>query len=162
MHAHAQLIETFYRAFKKRDAVAMAACYHPEIHFTDEVFDLRGDDVGAMWSMLCERGEDLEIRFRDVAADDHAGSAHWDAFYTFSATGRKVHNSIDARFELEDGKIIRHVDTFDFWKWSRQALGLPGLLLGWSPLLRAKVTRTAARGLASYKARRAGAASPPI
>ena len=152
MQTNAQLIESFYRCFAARDAAGMAACYHPEIHFTDEVFDLRGAEVGAMWSMLCERGEDLAIEFRDVAADDRAGVAHWDASYTFSATGRSVYNSIDARFDFRDGRIVRHVDSFDFWKWSRQALGLPGLLLGWSGFLRAKVARTAMQSLARYTA----------
>ncbi len=152
MHPNARLIETFYRSFAARDAAAMAACYHPEIHFTDEVFDLHGADAAAMWSMLCERGRDLAIEFGDVEADDRAGGAHWDASYTFSATGRRVHNSIDARFDFRDGRIVRHVDTFDFWKWSRQALGLPGLLLGWSGYLRIRVARTASRELARFAA----------
>ncbi len=154
MHANARLIETFYKALAARDAAGMAACYHPEVHFTDEVFDLRGAEAGAMWAMLCERGEDLEIEFRDIEADDRSGRAHWDATYTFTATGKKVRNSIDARFEFRDGRIARHVDSFDFWKWSRQALGLPGLLLGWSGFLRAKVRRTAARNLRRFTARR--------
>lgn len=153
MHANHALIESFYRAFAGRYADAMVACYHPQIHFTDEVFDLRGPEAGAMWKMLCERGEDLEISFSGVEADEQSGRAHWDATYTFGATGRLVHNSIDARFEFLDGKIVRHVDTFDFWKWSRQALGPPGWLLGWSGFLRGKVSGTAARQLARYQER---------
>ena len=93
MHPHAQLIKTFYRSLAARDAARMAACYAEEVHFTDEVFDLRGAEAGAMWAMLCERGEDLTIEFRDVEADDLSGRAHWDAAYTFSATGRQVRNS---------------------------------------------------------------------
>lgn len=153
MHPNAQLIETLYRSLAARDAVAMAACYDPQAHFTDEVFDLRGAEVAAMWRMLCARGEDLRVEFRDVSADDDTGRAHWDASYTFSATGRKVHNSIDAGFRFRDGRIVHHVDRFDFWRWSRQALGLPGLLLGWSGYLRAKVAGTAARNLARFTAR---------
>lgn len=153
MHPNARLLESFYRSFAERDATGMAACYHPEVHFTDEVFDLHGDEAGAMWAMLCERGKDLKIEFRDVEADDAGGRAHWEATYTFSATGRRVRNSIDARFEFEDGRIVRHVDTFDFWKWSRQALGLPGMLLGWSGYLRAKVASNASRNLARFAAK---------
>ena len=97
-----------------------------------------------MWKMLCERGKDLEVSFSDIEADERSGRAHWDATYTFSAGGNLVRNSIDASFEFEDGQIVSHVDTFDFWKWSRQALGLPGLLLGWSGFLRRKVAATAA------------------
>ena len=156
MHPNARLIETLYRSLAARDAAGMAACYHPEIHFTDEVFDLRGAEVAAMWRMLCERGEDLSVEHHDVAADEATGRAHWDATYTFSATGRKVRNSIDASFRFRDGRIVRHVDRFDFWRWSRQALGLPGLLLGWSGLLRARVARTAAGSLARYAAAGSG------
>jgi ketosteroid isomerase-like protein len=151
MHPNEGLIVVFYRAFAARDADGMAACYHPRVHFTDEVFDLHGPEVGAMWSMLCERGADLEIGFSGIEADDREGRAHWEASYTFGATGRPVRNSIDARFEFEDGKILRHVDAFDFWKWSRQALGLPGWLLGWSGLLRGKVAAKATRQLAKYQ-----------
>ena len=145
------LIEEFYTAFSKRDGEAMSACYHPKAHFSDPVFpDLRGDEVGKMWRMLCKRGKDLEIEFRDVAADGDEGQAHWDATYTFSATGRKVFNQIDATFTFEDGKIKRHVDSFDLWKWTRMALGLPGVVLGWSPMVQNKVRKTAAAGLAAF------------
>ena len=69
------------------------------------------------------------------ARDITERSAHWEATYRFSATGRLVHNIIDAEFEFDaHGLILRHRDRFDFWRWARQALGAPGLLLGWSPL----------------------------
>ncbi len=154
MHEHERLIERFYRAFAERDAAEMAACYHPDVHFTDEVFDLRGDEAGAMWAMLCERGKDLRIEFGAVQADASSGRAHWDATYSYGPKGRRVFNSIDARFEFADGKIVRHVDSFDFWKWCRQALGAPGWLLGWSGALRNKVRQTAQARLTEYRERR--------
>ena len=40
MHPNARLLQDFYSAFQRRDAAAMAACYHPDVHFRDEVFDL--------------------------------------------------------------------------------------------------------------------------
>ena len=51
------------------------------------------------------------------------------------------------------GLITRHTDRFDFWRWSRQALGAPGLLLGWSPFLRAKVRGQAAASLRRFLAK---------
>ena len=39
--------------------------------------------------------------------DDRGGSAHWEAWYTFSATGRKVHNVVEANFEFADGRVLR-------------------------------------------------------
>jgi ketosteroid isomerase-like protein len=150
MHAHEQLITSFYQAFARRDWRLMGACYHRDVHFSDPVFDLHGDQARLMWQMLCTRGRDLELTFRDVRADAARGSAHWDATYTFSATGRRVLNRIDAAFTFRDGLIVRHRDTFDFQRWARQALGLAGLLLGWSPLLRGSVRAQAAKGLANF------------
>jgi ketosteroid isomerase-like protein len=158
-HRNARLLETFYQAFQRRDPEAMVACYHPEIWFSDPVFvELRGPRAGAMWRMLCERASSLEVTFRDVTADDRTGRAHWEARYLFSATGRTVHNVIDAEFELRDGKIIRHIDRFDLWRWSAMALGPKGKLLGWLPPVRAKLRATAMRGLETWEAKaRAGA-----
>jgi ketosteroid isomerase-like protein len=152
VHPNAELIERFYTSFQRRDGAAMADCYAPVVVFSDPVFPrLEGPRAGAMWQMLCERGTDLDITFRDVTADDARGSAHWDARYTFSGTGRKVLNRIDASFEFGGGAIVRHVDSFDLYRWSRQALGPLGLLLGWSPLVRNKIRRTAAASLAAWE-----------
>lgn len=129
----------------------MGGCYHDEIVFSDPVFpELRGEEARKMWRMLCARGKDLTIEHRDVTADERTGTAHWDARYTFGATGRKVLNRIDAMFEFRDGLIVRHVDRFNFHAWARQALGPVGLLLGWTPMIRAKVRATAAKNLAAF------------
>jgi ketosteroid isomerase-like protein len=158
--ANAQTIERFYEAFSRLDAASMAACYASDAQFDDEAFSLRGrQQVGGMWRMLCSStkagGADVwKLTWRDVHADDTSGQAHWDAHYRFSATGRLVDNSIDARFGFTpDGLIATHRDSFDFWAWSRQALGAPGLFLGWTPMLRRKVRATAAANLATYLAR---------
>ena len=149
-HPNAALLERFYSAFARRDAATMAACYAPDARFSDPVFDLAGDEIGAMWSMLCERGRDLRVEWRDVRADDATGAAHWEARYTFSATGRPVHNVIDAAFTFNAGRIARHVDTFDLWRWSRMALGAKGALLGWTPFVRKAIQRQARRGLDAW------------
>ena len=144
MESNTKLIEDFYSAFAARDSAAMVECYHPEVRFSDPVFtDLRGARAGGMWEMLCEGGKDLKVEFRDVSAAGSTGSAHWDAWYTFSGTGRAVHNPIDASFEFQDGKIIRHIDSFDLHAWTSQALGLPGRLFGGLPFFQKKVRATA-------------------
>ncbi len=147
-----ETIERFYSAFSKRDGEAMAACYHADIHFSDPVFrDLHGEHAGNMWKMLCERGKDLVIVSSAIEASETQGSAHWDATYTFSGTGRPVENKIDATFEFRDGLISRHVDRFDLWKWTRMALGPIGTVLGWSPIVKGKVRGQAADGLAAWE-----------
>ncbi len=145
------LIERFYAAFARRDAVGMLACYHPQVTFSDPVFpalDARG--VATMWTMLCERGKDLAIVVSDIDASATAGRAHWVANYTFSATGRKVTNRIDAVFEFRDGAIFRHTDSFSLWRWSAMALGAKGVFLGWLPPVQSAIRGQAARALAAY------------
>ena len=130
----------------------MGACYAPSAHFRDAVFDLHGPEVPAMWRMLCERGKDLRVEFRDVRVDGNQGTAHWEAWYTFSATGRRVHNVIDASFRLEQGRIVEHIDRFDFHRWAAQALGPAGRLFGWAPPFRHMIQRRAAKGLTAFMA----------
>lgn len=155
MHPNAALIHRLYEAFARRDAEAMADCYHPDVEFSDPVFtDLRGEHAGNMWRMLCARAEDLVIEHSEVEADDERGRAHWDATYTFTATGREVRNSIDASFRFSDGAIREHRDRFDLWKWTRMALGVPGVILGWSPLVQNKVRSQAAAQLATFESKR--------
>lgn len=149
------LFRRFYDAFAARDGDAMAACYADDVHFSDPAFpDLRGEEARDMWRMLTGRAADLRVEYRVERADERGGAVHWEAWYTFSQTGRKVHNVIDATLEVRDGRIVRHTDRFDFHRWSKQALGPAGLLLGWSGFLQRKVQAKAAAGLAQFRARR--------
>lgn len=151
MSSNAATIESFYQAFEQRDHAAMAACYHRDVHFSDPVFtDLRGDEVTAMWHMLCVQGTDLAVQYGDVTSEGEGGTAHWEARYTFTPTGRFVHNAVDASFVFQDGRIIEHVDDFDLWRWTRQALGTLGVLTGWTGLARGKVREAADQNLRRF------------
>lgn len=66
-----------------------------------------------------------------------------------------MHNVIDARFTFRDGKIIRHVDSFDLHRWAAMALGPAGRLLGWLPPFQNGIRKKAAAGLDAYMAKRA-------
>jgi ketosteroid isomerase-like protein len=148
-----ELLDRFYGAFGARDGAGMAACYAPDVTFSDPVFtDLRGAEAGAMWRMLTGRAQDLEVELLDRVADGDRGTARWRATYTYSQTGRRVVNDVRAEFRFADGRIASHVDSFGFHRWARQALGPPGLLLGWTPLLRSTVRRRARAALDDFMA----------
>ena len=156
MHPNARLIHTFYTAFQARDAEGMIACYQAGVTFSDPVFGvLRGNEAADMWRMLCARGKDLEIEFDRIQADDQGGSARWQARYTFSKSNRRVLNVIHASFEFKDGKILRHTDRFNLWKWAAMALGPLGAFLGWTPFVRSGIRREARRGLELFTRERA-------
>jgi ketosteroid isomerase-like protein len=154
-HANAETLTRFYQAFQRLDAETMAACYAPNVVFSDPAFPaLHGAEAADMWRMLTSRAQDFSLDFEGVEADDHQGRVRWTARYLFSKTGRQVVNVIDAQFTFENGLIVTHRDQFDLWRWSHQALGLKGLLLGWSPLVRGAIRRQAAASLAYYRASR--------
>lgn len=146
-------IERFYDAFARLDGATMEACYAEQARFDDEAFALQGRrQIGGMWRMLCAATQARgRAQWQLQVSDLTDRSAHWEAHYLFPATGRLVHNRIDAEFEFDaEGRIMRHRDRFDFARWARQALGLPGWLLGWTPWLRAKVRRQAAAKLQQF------------
>lgn len=151
MNDNEKLIHHFYSSFKNKDFAGMQNCYADSATFSDAVFqDLNSAQVKAMWKMLVLNGKDLELHFQNVSAEEKSGSAEWIANYTFSKTGKKVENRIKANFEFENGKIINHKDSFDFYKWAKQALGISGLLLGWTSFLQNKVRQTAMKSLDDF------------
>lgn len=155
MNTNEELITKFYTAFQAKDGNTMSNSYHADAEFSDPAFqNLKGKEVGAMWMMLVERGQNLSIRFSNVKADDTHGSADWEADYSFSKTGRMVYNKIHAEFTFQDGKIKTHKDSFSLWKWAGMAMGPVGNFLGWLPLIQNKIRKEAMTGLSLYMKRK--------
>lgn len=155
MHQNEKLIDKFYNGFKNLDVIQMKSCYHPDVLFSDPVFPmLQGKAVPAMWSMLIDNLKRSEqpwhLEHSRVSADDLTGSCHWEAHYTLSTTGRKVHNRIDAKFEFKDGLIVRHVDHFDFYRWARLGFGAMGVIIGWTRFFKNKVQKKVTKQLEKY------------
>jgi len=140
MNENEELIQTFYDAFARLDYKTMQSCYSDDPVFNDPVFGiLQGDEVRAMWEMLCKNAKDFSLQYSLIEIDGEYGTCNWTATYTFSKTGRRVVNKVKAHMRIQNGKITEHTDEFDIYKWSRQALGLPGVLLGWSGYLKNKI-----------------------
>lgn len=144
VHPNAELLERFYTAFEAKDHATMAACYADDATFSDPVFpSLDANRVRAMWRMFCTSGSALDVTHSNVQADDDTGSGRWEAVYDFPKTGRRVHNKITSAFTFRDGLIVTHHDNFDFFRWSRMALGPVGVALGWSPIVKNQVRQQA-------------------
>lgn len=151
MNSNQQLIERFYQAFQQRDWRTMQTCYHTEATFHDPAFrTLNCKQTKAMWHMLCENAKEFRLEFSDAAANENTGKCKWRASYLFSRSGRQVHNIIDAAFQFKDGLIVSHRDSFDLWRWSRMALGAPGILLGWTNMMQQKVHDSALHSLTKF------------
>jgi ketosteroid isomerase-like protein len=153
-------VKRFYEALMAKDAEGMAKLYHDEARFDDPVFEgLQGEEVRNMWRMLLDRAtDDFKVEVQEVEEDDRQGVARWEAWYTYSATNRKIHNKIKASFEIKDGLITYHNDCFTLWTWLGQAYGIKGLLMGWAPWVRTKLRSGARSALVKYGAKRLEAA----
>jgi hypothetical protein len=152
MNFNESILHKFYTAFENANTIEMCACYHPKIQFSDPVFGLlKGNEVCDMWQMLIDRSKgNLKINFSEIKADEYTGSVQWIAIYNFSKTNRKVVNKIHAQFQFQDGLIIKHTDDFDIWKWSMQALGWKGCLLGWTGFFQKKIQNNAINTLKAF------------
>ncbi|MFB9080399.1 nuclear transport factor 2 family protein [Flavobacterium procerum] len=153
MNTNEALIDKFYTAFANSDAKTMCECYHPKVHFIDPAFGLlKENQVCKMWEMLLSKSKgNIKIEFSNVKADSETGSATWTAQYNFSKTNRNVTNKIVAEFVFKDGLIIKHTDYFDIWKWSKQAFGTTGYLLGWTGFFQKKVQKQALLSLKKFQ-----------
>jgi ketosteroid isomerase-like protein len=148
-----ETIHRFYAAFQLLDAKTMNSCYHPDAVFLDPVFGmLHGEQIGVMWAMLCSRAKDFSLEFSNIRElDEEYCTTDWTARYIFNATGRPVVNKARAYMRLSEGLIVEHSDAFGFYTWSRQALGIPGWLFGWSNFMQTRVRRKALKTLTRFQ-----------
>lgn len=154
MNNNEELIQKFYDAFSRLDFVAMQSCYAVHPIFNDPVFGiLQGNEVKAMWEMLCKAAKDFSLVYDKIEMDGEYGTCSWTATYTFSKTGRRVVNKVKAYMRIENGKITEHTDDFNIYTWSRQALGLTGVLLGWSGYIKNKIRHDAKKKLYAFMKR---------
>lgn len=146
------VIIKFYTAFQLLDFKTMQSCYADDVVFSDPGFGLL--DQGkpqAMWQMLCTKAKDFHLCFDHIELiDEEYATCQWTAKYTFSSTGNPVINHIKAYIRVQDGKITEHTDSFNFYTWSRQALGLSGLLFGWTGFMQRKVQAEAVKRLEKF------------
>lgn len=146
------LLNKFYTSFIKGDSKAMAECYHKDILFRDPVFGtLKGARAGKMWEMLLfSKKEDLKVSYKIARVSDKKGKVNWIAEYHFGKNNRKVINNVSAEFKFKEGKIIEHIDTFSLWRWSKQAMGATGYMIGWTPLMKNKIQKSLNKKLDYY------------
>ena len=148
-----QVIEQFYTALSNRDIKALSNCYHEEVVYSDVGFGIqKGKDAKLVWQFLMNNvDENFMVTFSDIQANETRGSANWVAKYQFNQ--RNIENQITATFQFQNGKIIYHKDKYSLWKWSQQAFGFLGYLIGWLPLFRWLVRWQMQRTLLDYKNR---------
>lgn len=152
MNINEKVIQNFYTAFAKLDYATMQNSYNDDAIFNDPVFGiLQGEQIASMWKMLCSNTRNFSLEFDKIEAGEEYGTCSWTAKYTFSKTGKSVINVVKAHMRFREAKIIEHTDEFDLYKWSRQAFGIQGWLLGWSGFMKNKIRYQALKNLENFK-----------
>lgn len=135
-------LERFFDALRRCDKAALRDCCSPGLRFDDPLISITGRDDRLDWCTLlwtpCDGdGQRIwHLELDDVHTRGPLGTARWNLRYRYTPTGRLIELAVTSQFTFDpDGSITAQRDSFDFWRWSRQAHGLLGLLLGWTPLL---------------------------
>ncbi|KAG8751620.1 hypothetical protein FRC14_007723 [Serendipita sp. 396] len=169
-----QLVEKYLAAYKAYDLAAMDACTDPEFTFSDPAFPSLNckyeprsswpighpnfvsvaKQAKGMFSMFVNNREKnkMELEYKDIkkGINDLTYTATYTVRYIF--TGRPVTNVIQSTFTISptSNLLLSQVDAFPFYTWAKQALGLPGLLLGWTGYLQSQVQHNAGQSLEKY------------
>lgn len=153
---HKVKAEQFYTSFNLCDSETMNALYADSVSFSDPAFGwLNDQDVRDMWSMLCssQKGKKFKVSFVVKSVKPKKVEVFWEAWYTFSITGKSVHNQIKSTLFFNDkGLIFKQIDRFSLHRWSRQAMGLTGTLLGWTPFFKSGLQKRSKAALKKYQA----------
>jgi ketosteroid isomerase-like protein len=124
-----QVARQFYGAFVKRDYATMEQLYSPNVNFRDAIFAYPNrDGAMGMWRKILgdpSKPTENQFRYEFKRMEGDVAVGVWVADY--KVFGRPVHNVIESRMTVRDGKIVDHQDSFDLAKWSRQALPVGGL-----------------------------------
>lgn len=132
-----EVAERFYDAFVNRRLDDMEALYDEDVRFQDTLFTLEGREATMrMWRALLRPGSStFRYTFREAQGDLAVGD--WVADYRLG--NRPVHNEIESRLAVRDGRIIEHTDSFPWSSWARQAFPLGPLVN--APGVRSALTR---------------------
>lgn len=119
------VMKKFYEAFVAQRPKDFEALYAPDVKFKDAVFeysDRRG--TMRMWKQILSNPKNT-FRFEFDRVEGEVAYGRWVADYKLG--GRPIHNEIETRMVIRDGKIVEHTDSFSWNKWVKQALPGGGL-----------------------------------
>lgn len=113
-------VETFYKSLVGKDISGIRSVLSPKAEFSDPAYPhLKGKDVQSMWHLITE-SDPLNIEYKIYKVEGSVVYGGWVADYELF--GRPIHNVIKSKFTVKNGKIVFHKDSFDFDRWSEQAL----------------------------------------
>lgn len=139
------ILKEFYEAFAKGDFKKMNSLYSNDVVFNDPIFKgLDYKQVTNMWSSLLSNKKESKFNvFFEIKEENNDKYVIWTATYLFGEKRRKVINIVESRMEIENNKIVKHTDNFNFKKWANQAIGGPAYIFGNQKWFKNKISKVA-------------------
>jgi hypothetical protein len=140
-----QIVEQFLLCYQRHDHQGMQNCLDADVRFSDYAFkDISGRQVARMWHWFCipypPRKEPINVPdFQIIEEDGNFVRVHYHVQYGYGRRQRPVDYVIQARFTLENGKIVAQHDEFfnvSEYDFAKMAFGLPVAWLSLTPVLR--------------------------
>ena len=157
-----EVVSAFLRAYQNSNYVEMQTYLHAGVEFSDLAFEaICGDDVRAMWHWFCvsteSRAEPVRVpRFHVDKAEDDWVDAWYEVDYRLGdgqARTRRVNYVIRTHMALQNGKIIRQVDTptISNLRFALMAVGFPKCLAALTPFFKPKLRQQMSEKLAAFR-----------
>jgi hypothetical protein len=135
-------LQRFFDSFSLRDSLGMRTCLHLDVEFQDIGFQLRGDEVGAMWTMVttakhpAQVENPIQVWVTELSVTGNEGVAEWHCSYLLvpddGGEPLPITNDVISRFRFADGLIVWQEDQCrSFWNWFRQVKPTLGPVLDW-------------------------------
>ena len=120
-----EVAESYFKSFAAHDSTAMNLLYEDATEgvFQDPVFGaLRTNETRAMWEMLLQSPKNFSVKYGIQSVVGNVVTVRWIARYDYSQTGQRVKNVATTALKIENGKIVRQVDSFDICRWFSMAM----------------------------------------
>lgn len=126
--------DQLFRAIRFRDVTRAVAAYASEAQIMHPIVGkLTKDQLSGALTVFINRTKTYELHHEIRLAGPASAHVAWSIDHVLFVTGRRVRISGVSELVFEGDRIVLHRDYLSVRDWSRQALGLKGLVLSWIP-----------------------------
>jgi hypothetical protein len=128
------IIDRLFKAFQSKDADAILAAYSAKCQFNHPLIGcMSKDEFSKAVQIFIRETPDYELAFQINHVSAKRVEVEWTMTHIFHLTGRIIKQNGKTTCFLSANSVVRQIDQFDRRIWSRQAMGVTGLVLSFVP-----------------------------
>jgi hypothetical protein len=142
------LVEQLFKAFQSKDTDAIFATYAADCQFDHPLIGrLSKNEFSMAIRAFMRATPDYELAFQINHTDAKRVDVEWTITHIFHLTAKVIKQHGTTTCFLSNNRIVQQIDKFDRRAWSRQAMGMTGLVLSFVPGWRSFIERELRRAL---------------